>query len=667
MQEINEEEKNNSKESKIDIQGSDHLSLLNKIFYTSLNDSNKFLPIIISTDEIPRLFHYLKKPKDLKEETKEDENNTKSYNIKNKVEILQILLSLFKLNKNLICLFTNKCKSNMTYFFEPIIDLYLEETISESDKDFLEQIILFIITNVSIPKFLLEYIYQKLAIYLRYNQNNISGKLNRDIFMRYLNLLEIFYTNSLDKDIISLYSSQNDDTNENIIDNYFEPEQKKEIKNYIYFNGFNSKMTILLNPSSNNVNCDFPTLELGCSFIFWINLDKDIIDNYYSIMGEKNNNKIISLISFLLGNHRLSLQLINSDNLLLVIDDIESDPINISDTFKYGDWNNISVVIYPKKILVIKIIINGINANIKINIPKNYNLNTDERIDNITLFENLIGKVTSVLFCGNTLNNDVINYFGKSQGFYKIKYLYQFLLSIDNNYYEFSHQYKYYEKFKKIVSNKNLSKINIYAKEQNMRNIIGLFCPFTFNKRKNQIDDVFGNYIAVISSQDDGANNYINFTKNIKHIGEINNLLPLLEIMILSKNKNKFCSFINMNDKNFEIENLLTEEIFLKFIHIIKKIITGKKHNLYEANHSYFFSHLGLFLEKFPSEIFTTNILDRFYEIGKETFQYTDKNFFSSTFVNMILLNEKIFSKFSEENQLKLWDDINKFFTSDYH
>ena len=108
MQEINEEEENNSKESKIDIQSSDYLSLLNKIFYTSLNDSNKFLPIIISTDEIPRLFHYLKIPKDLKETTKEDENNTKSYNIKNKIEILQILLSLFKLNKNLIYLFTNK-------------------------------------------------------------------------------------------------------------------------------------------------------------------------------------------------------------------------------------------------------------------------------------------------------------------------------------------------------------------------------------------------------------------------------------------------------------------------------------------------------------------------------------------------------------------------------
>ena len=666
MQEINEEEKENSKESKIEIQSSDHLSLLHKIFYTSLNDSSIFLPIIISTDEIPRLFHYLKNQKDLKEITKEEAATPGSFNTKNKIEILQILLSLFKLNKNLICLFTNKCKSNMTYFFEPIIDLYLEEKMPESDKTCLEQIILYIITNVSIPKFLLEYIYQKLAVYLRYNQNNIPGKLNRDIFMRYLNLLEIFYTNSLDKDIINLYNNQTDDGNENIIDNYFEPEQKKEIKNYIYFNGYNSKMTILLNPSSNNVNCDFPTLELGCSFVFWINLDKEIIDNYYTIMGEKNNNKIISLISFLLGSHRLNLQLINSDNLLLVIDDIESEPINISDTFKYGEWNNICMVIYPKKILVTKIIINGTNVNIKINIPKNYDLNTTERIDNITLFENLIGKVTSVLFCGNTLNNDVIDFFGKSQGFYKIKYLYQFLLSIDSNYYEFSHQYKYYEKFKNITSNKNLSKINIYAKEQNMRNIIGLFCPFTFNIRKNQLDDVFGNYIAVISSQDDGANNYINFSKYIKQIGEINNLLPLLEIMLLSKNKNKFCSSININDNNFEIENLLTEEIFLKYIHIVKKIITGKKHNLYEANHSYFFSHLGLFLEKFPSEIFTTNILNRFYEIGKETFQYTDKNYFSSTFVNMILLNEKIFSKFSEENQLKLWDDINKFFTSDY-
>ena len=35
-------------------------------------------------------------------------------------------------------------------------------------------------------------------------------------------------------------------------------------------------------------------------------------------------------------------------------------------------------------------------------------------------------------------------------------------------------------------------------------------------------------------------------------------------------------------------------------------------------------------------------------------------------FVNMILLNEKIFSKFKKETQLELWDNIQKFFESDY-
>ena len=92
-----------------------------------------------------------------------------------------------------------------------------------------------------------------------------------------------------------------------------------------------------------------------------------------------------------------------------------------------------------------------------------------------------------------------------------------------------------------------------------------------------------------------------------------------------------------------------------------------KKNNFNSANNSKFFSHLGLFLEKLPSKIFTKTILNIFNDIGKETFQYTDDKYkFSYTFINMVLLNEKIFSKFSEENQLKLWDDINKFFTSDY-
>ena len=363
---------------------------------------------------------------------------------------------------------------------------------------------------------------------------------------------------------------------ENIITNYFDQDQQKEIKNYIYFNGYNSKMTILLNHSSNNINCDFPTLEYGCSFVFWINLEKNIISDFFAINNEKNNNKIITLISFILGGHQIILQLIDVNNLLLLIDEIESSHINISEAFKYGVWNNICFIIYPKKTNMIKIVINGNNINYNINLPKSYNLSTSEKIDNVTLFENLIGRITSVLFCGNVLNNDIISTFSKSQGFYKIKYLYKFLLSIDNNYYQYSHNYKYYEKFKNSGTNKNLSKINIYAHEQNIKNIIGLFCPFTYDENKNQIDDVFGNFVAIISSKDDGANNFINYSKNIDQIGGINNLLPIMELMLLSCNK-KYFSSLNIND--IEIENLLTEEMLLKYMHIIKKIITGKKNN----------------------------------------------------------------------------------------
>ena len=51
--------------------------------------------------------------------------------------------------------------------------------------------------------------------------------------------------------------------------------------------------------------------------------------------------------------------------------------------------------------------------------------------------------------------------------------------------------------------------------------------------------------------------------------------------MFLSHNKEKLCSTININENEIEIDDLLTEEIFLKFMHLIKKIITGQKLNLF--------------------------------------------------------------------------------------
>ena len=639
-----------------------NLSILSKIFYQSQNDPLTLSPIIKSTDDIPYLFYLLK--------------NRTNLNFKEKCEIIKKLMYLFKLSTNLIHLFIKRCKSNITNFYEPIIDLYLDDNKenSEENKKFIEEILIYMVNISSIPKFLMEYIYQKLSIYLRYNslKENIP-KLSRYQFMKYLNLLEIFYTNSLDNDIMNLYDfdkkeeEEQEQNNENDINNYVETEKVKEIKNYLFFNGLNSKITIFLNENSNNINCDFPTMNQGFSFVFWINLELHLINDYYTVNDGKNMNKAMTLINIVFGDNQIRVQLMQECKLIIIFDDIESELIDIKNNFNYGIWNNFCIIIENKKSDFIKILINGELLDYKIDIPKKTEINFSEKISNISLFENLIGKINSVLICPNTLNYELLSYFRGCKGFYKIKYLYKFLLSINNNYYKFSENNTYIEKYRKQPVNKNYSKININSNEQNIKNIIGLFCCFTYNEYKKQIDDVFGNFKAIISSENDGANNYIKYYKNIEQIGEINNLVPIIELMFLSHNKEKLCSTININENEIEIDDLLTEEIFLKFMHLIKKIITGQKLNLFYANKTKFFSHLGLFLEKFPNKIFNNRIRNIFYVLGKESFQFSDeKSNFSHTFINMILLNEKIFSKFSEENQLNLWGDILKCFQSDY-
>ena len=42
-------------------------------------------------------------------------------------------------------------------------------------------------------------------------------------------------------------------------------------------------------------------------------------------------------------------------------------------------------------------------------------------------------------------------------------------------------------------------------------------------------------------------------------MGEINNLLPIIELMLLSHNKEKLCSSININSNDINIDDLLTE------------------------------------------------------------------------------------------------------------
>ena len=599
----------------------DYIILLKEIFHYSEGSSDIY-PIVQNSDKIDDFKQYME--------------NKNIDNIK-KLSLLKIIKAFFLSNKSLIPFFTTKYNSNSSNFYSPIINLYLSDEISEENIKFLEGFLFLLNSHVTIPKLSLEFIYQKLSKYYR---NKGTKKLTESLLIRYLHLLQIFYKDTSIK--------------ENIEEEILSQQEEKQIRNYIYLNGYGSGINLSLNINSSNCNVCFPSLENGCSFFFWINLDEKLLKTYIKIYPKIE----ISLIKINIGGKQINLILKEARYLQIVIDESESNKIDLSATFQFNKWNNICLVIEKLEKNKIKVIINNAIFYSNISIPKRFP--TNENIDTIKCFENLIGRISSLLFFSFPLEQKIINYFSiqLKHGFYKNKILYRFLNSNDNEYLSNALNYKYTEKFK---NDKKEKTFKIKSVDQNKKNIISFFCPFTYNKSQNEIDDIFGNYVGILS-KDDGVNFYINCTKNIKQIGGTNILLPIAEIMYSSITSNQSVSYPLIE------KNILTENTLYEYLIIIKNLLFGHRKNLYDANRSKFFSSLGLFLEKFPSRIYTEKVLDVLVDIGKEIFK-TEFDYNTSrndNYINMILLNEKIFSKFSEVNQRKLWDKVYQFFTSDY-
>ena len=606
-------------------------SFISDIFHYKESDSNLIFPIIKNPYKIENLISFLK---------------SKEYNINDKYEEIQKLFDLFKSNIFLIPFFIRCCKkNNLNLLYESIFDIYLNQEIQKDREYEIENILKLIMINTTLPKSAPEYLYQKMSTF--FNEEK-KGELNEQLFMKYLNLLHLCYKdNSLEKQQNSIKKNSFNDFEE------IEDVQKKtETKNYIYFNGINSSLTFKINNNSNSSNA-FPSIENGLSFVFWINLDKNLLINYNTIYNLDNNPLKINLILMNVAEHQIKFVFKDNKFFQLAIDKTESKLIDVSTIFTFGKWINVCFIITEKTFnnpRSLKVYINGVFTKCSLQIPNDFP--TKIRISKIVMFENLIGRVSSVLFFSFPLEQKIILHFAlhMNLGIYNNKILFKFLIANDSNYFKNSINYKYYEKYKN--EKKKEKSFKILLKEKNMKNIISIFPPFTYNRRENSIDDIFGNYIAALS-ENDGVNIFINHIKNIQRIGGISNLLPIAELMLNSLNSNN---------------NIISEKSTLKYITICKDIIIEHNNNLYDANKNNFFSNLGLFFERFPSNIFTQKLLNILIEIGKEVFQYNDiqnekKKF---NYVNTILLNEKIFSKFNSEDQVKLWDELYKFFTSDY-
>ena len=592
------------------------ISILSRIFYSSQEVPNELLPIIQNPNEISSFKSYI-----------EDKNINKT----EKVSVLKNLMEMFKANKNLIPFFTRQYKTHNTNLYEPLIELYLDSSINDEQKIILEEFIKLLNSVISIPRLTTELIFNRLSKFYR---NEGTEILNESLLLNYLKLLQIFYK----MDYLEEVSCE-----------------EKQPKNFFYFNGYNSGFQLALNYNTTNFNASFPSLENGCSFVFWLNINEYLLKTYYKLFP----NVIISLVTINIAGQQIKLILKCAKYIQILIDEEESSCIDLYAIFNFDKWNNICFIIGKSDKKSLKIYINNAMYHSSLSIPEGFPLK--EKIDTLKFFENYIGKVTAVFFFSFPIEQKLINHFSiqLKNGFYKNKILFEFLHSNDNDYFNNSTHYKYFQKFKE---EKKLEKeLKIKSDARSGKNIISCFCPFAYHKTDNTVDDIFGNFIGRLNLED-GVNLYTNNIKNIIEIGGISFLLPILEIMHSSNVVSQKIKY-TLVDKS-----VLSENTFLEYLKIIKYLLIGHINNLHYANKNKFFSSLGLFLEKFPSKIYTEKILGVLIELGKEIFttEFDNRSSQKDNYINMILLNEKIFSKFSTENQRKLWENIWKFFTSDY-
>ena len=586
--------------------------ILSSIFTFPIK-SNPSFALLLSSKEVSKLILFLK-----------DENKS----LEQKIKIINLLINIFQYNGNLIHPLINNCliKAKYCNILQPLIDLYISPQIKDDNEALIEKLIKIIKEHTTMMRSTFEYVYQKLSLYFANKNKEI---LDENLLVKYLKVLNILY-------------SENSLPNEVSIE--------KEIKNYIYFNGQNSALFFKLNDKITNLNTDFPTLENGFSIVFWCYIKKDLMTKFYEL-DEKNKFKLVEIK---IGGHKINLVFDDINNLKVILDDNDSSIINVKSCFKFDSWNNICFMINPKSAfkLDINIVINGKTNNSFLPITKEFQIS--DKINDILLFKNFLGLVTSVLFFSFELNSKQIQYFTTLKyGFNKNKILYEFFLKNSKDYLSNGvNQHKY---SKQIKVDKYLNLFDFSLKKQNIKNLICFLCPFNYNKEQNLINDIFGNFCGILT-ENDGINNYKNNTKSIKKIGGMNNLLPLIELIYSSNSRAKNIKYDNIN------KNILSEKTFLLYFKILNTTLVKKPKNIIDANLRRFFPSLSIFLEKFPSKVFTSEILKIFINIGKEAFE-SNYNNTNDTFINNILINEKIVIKFSQENQIILWDNLYQLFS----
>ena len=309
---------------------------------------------------------------------------------------------------------------------------------------------------------------------------------------------------------------------------------------------------------------------------------------------------------------------------LLIVKEIKNTPLK---SLPQNEWINLIVTLTGAENKInLYFLINGENKLSPFKYPTT-SLTYKDTINSIQFFNNFYGEVSSITMLSQ--NKD----FESS--------------SVPPN--EFLTEFKLYKeglwKRKKITNfMKLLEKTNL--KRKNSLNLIFMFTPLNkiCNKEENNIESAYGDLMMNYSG-DIRLHNYQCYQKKLYLVNMIKNILPIPEMYLVHP-------------------QLLNETNFHLLLEIIINTLKFRKKNMNYFKKCKFFQILSLFVERYPKNLFNEKSLEYFWEMGKSIFP-SKFEILSSNYFKHILLNEKILSKYSEDLQVKFWNNLLLFTQSD--
>ena len=361
-----------------------------------------------------------------------------------------------------------------------------------------------------------------------------------------------------------------------------------------------------------DVNLNELDLSINFSITFIINFK----------IGKINDKKISNLMKINFSNGK-SINIDLEYPLSLIVKEIKNTSLK---TFPENEWINLIVILTgAEKKINLYFLVNGENHLSPFKYPTS-SINYKDKIESIHFFNNFYGEVSSIIMLSQ--NKDF-----ESSSIPSGEFLAEFKL-----YKEGIWKRKKISNFMQLLKKTNSKK--------NSLNLIFMFTPLNeiYNKENNMIESVCGSLMLKYTGNIK-VHNYQCYQKKLYLVNGIKNILPIPEMFLIHPQL--------LNETNFHI-----------FLKIIISILKFRKKNMKYFKESKFFQILSLFIERYPINLFNEKTLEYFWEIGKSIFPSSIEKL-SSNYFKHILLNEKILAKYSEDLQLKFWNNLLLFTQSD--